>query len=493
MIRRPLATTDIAGIIGLSESRTLEFKRDLSSLQPILKVLVAFANTAGGTLVIGREDDGTVTGLADPEREAERLASAVADGIRPLLLPDIELAEHHGKRLLVVRVAWWPGPFFLRAKGPEAGVIVRLGSTNRRADESTLERLRLAPGNRAFDQMPCVGARLDDLDLDSAGRRFRAVGRDLDDATLESLGIVVRHGHERVPSNGGVILFGQPTARSRFFPDARIRCARFVGSDKSQFLDRLDIEGSVLEALDEVPRFIRRNTRLASRIESWVREDIPEYPTLALREAMVNAVAHTDYSQRGMQIMVAVFSDHLEIQSPGAFPFGLSVDDLKAGVSRIRNPVIARVLRELDLMETWGSGYRRIREDCQAGGYVVPEWIELSLVIRVVFRPHPLATEEGRAQSGPDVPDPVPDVPDSVPDDDPDALAQQVRLNARESWFLARLKAGSDVRPRDIAEVFKVSLKTAKRDIAKLKEVGLVRYEGSARGGRYRVVVSAGG
>jgi predicted HTH transcriptional regulator len=82
-------------------------------------------------------------------------------------------------------------------------------------------------------------------------------------------------------------------------------------------LDRLDIEGSVLEALDETPRFIRRNTRLAARIEGMLREDIPEYPRVALREALVNAVAHTDYTLRGMQIMVAVYSDRLEIQNPG--------------------------------------------------------------------------------------------------------------------------------------------------------------------------------
>ena len=98
-------TASIIGFVTLPESRTLEFKRDLSSLTPVLRTLVAFSNTAGGILVIGREDDGHIVGVPDPEREVERLASAVVDGIQPLLLPDIEIVDHEGKRLIVVKVA----------------------------------------------------------------------------------------------------------------------------------------------------------------------------------------------------------------------------------------------------------------------------------------------------------------------------------------------------------------------------------------------------
>jgi predicted HTH transcriptional regulator len=125
------------------------------------------------------------------------------------------------------------------------------------------------------------------------------------------------------------------------------------------------------------------------------RRDIPEYPSIALREALVNAVAHTDYALTGMQIMVAVFADRLEIQNPGMLPFGMTLEDLRAGVSRIRNPVIARVLRELKRMETWGSGYKRIAADCGSGGYATPEWIELGSALRVVFRPHAEAVRVG--------------------------------------------------------------------------------------------------
>jgi ATP-dependent DNA helicase RecG len=159
------------------------------------------------------------------------------------------------------------------------------------------------------------------------------------------------------PSHGGLILFGRDAPRQRLFPEARVSCARFRGVERVDFLDRLDIEGTVLEALQEAPKFIRRNTRLAARIVTMRRQDIPEYPDIALREVLVNAVAHADYSLTGMRIRVAIYADRLEVENPGMLPFGMTLDDLKAGVSRIRNRVIVRVLRELGW---WRSGARAI-------------------------------------------------------------------------------------------------------------------------------------
>ncbi len=161
-------------------------------------------------------------------------------------------------------------------------------------------------------------------------------------------------------SNGGLILFGLDDVRQRYFPDARVSCARFRGTDKSEFIDRIDIAGSVLNAIDEVPRFIRRNTRLAAKIENMHRKDIPEYPDLAIREILVNAIGHADYSLGGMRILVGIYADRMEVQNPGMLPFGMTMEDFKAGVSKIRNRVIARVFREMGLMEEWGSGYKRV-------------------------------------------------------------------------------------------------------------------------------------
>ena len=152
-------------LLAQPEGKTLEFKRDLSSLKPILKTLVAFANTAGGTIIIGRSDDGTITGVGDVLREEERLASAVADSIRPLMMPELEVCSYEGKSLLIATVPHWRGPFYFKAEGPEKGVYVRLGSTNRRAGEELLAELQRSLGGITYDQMPLPDVTMHDLDM----------------------------------------------------------------------------------------------------------------------------------------------------------------------------------------------------------------------------------------------------------------------------------------------------------------------------------------
>lgn len=142
-----------------------------------------------------------------------------------------------------------------------------------------------------------------------------------------------------------------------YFPFAEVRCARFAGTTRAEFIDRLEIEGGILAAINEVPKFIRRNTKMAGKFGAMKRHDIPEYPTNGIREALINALVHANYEIAGTRIFVAIYEDKLEIQNPGIMPPGMSIEQFKAGVSRIRNPVIASVFKELKLIEEWGSGY----------------------------------------------------------------------------------------------------------------------------------------
>ncbi|MBW2170345.1 MAG: putative DNA binding domain-containing protein, partial [Deltaproteobacteria bacterium] len=370
---------NISEILIRPEGKTLEFKRDISSLKPILKTLVAFANTAGGILIIGRGSDGTIHGVPEVLQAEERLANAIADSIRPAMMPEIEIYSHNDKPLLILRVFHWKGPFYLKADGPEKGVYVRLGSTNRQAGPEILAELQRSMQNRSYDQLPCADLSVKALDVEKVKRIFSVTGRKIDEKKLESLGLLVPYAGGLSVSNGGLILFGLDNVRKRYFPDARVSCARFRGTDKTEFIDRMDITGTVLNAFDEVPRFIRRNTRLAAKIENMHRQDIPEYPELAIREILVNAIVHADYSLRGMRILVAIYADRMEVQNPGMLPFGMTMEDFKAGVSKIRNRVIARVFREMGFMEEWGSGYKRVLHACQSGGYPEPDWQELGM------------------------------------------------------------------------------------------------------------------
>jgi predicted HTH transcriptional regulator len=184
-----------------------------------------------------------------------------------------------------------------------------------------------------------------------------------------------------------MILFGKNDQRLVQFPNSEISCARFAGTTKADFIDRLDLKNSSLLSIEEIPKFIRRNTAMAAEFGDIKRNDISQYPINAIREVLLNALMHANYELRGSRFYVAIFDDRLEIQNPGNFPPGLTLEDFKAGISKIRNPMIARVFREKESLEAWGSGYERICKVCEKGGYPLPEWEEVGPIIRVTFYP----------------------------------------------------------------------------------------------------------
>jgi ATP-dependent DNA helicase RecG len=285
-------------------------------------------------------------------------------------------------------VAYWKAPFYLKKEGMPRGVYIRLGSTSRPVGPELLAELQRSILVPSFDQQPLPDLRKESLNSSRIAKVFKSVGKKINEEKLRSLGLLALSGQRLVPTLGGIILFGEKEDRELLIPDARVSCARFLGDTKTSILDRYEMEGTILDAVHEVPKFIARNTRLAAEIESMRRKDISEYPAIAIREALINALAHADYSIKGSPIQIAIYDSRLEIQNPGMLPFGFTMDDFKAGVSRVRNRVIARVFHELQWMEEWGSGYKRIIETCQKGGYPEPIWEELGSAIRVTFYPH---------------------------------------------------------------------------------------------------------
>ena len=379
---------DIEKLANLPESKTLEFKRDTSSLDSILKAVVAFANTAGGIILIGVEDDGTIIGLYNSGKEQEKIVNSIANRIKPLLSPDFTILTVRDKQVLVIQVDYVHAPYYLADKGETAGVYVRLGNTNRAVSGEVVSEIKRAAHHPFFDKIPCDNTAESDLDMELIYKTFAKRNIEIDTAKLLSIGILAQKGKRVVVTNAGVILFGKPEVRQRFFPFAEVRCARFAGTTRAEFIDRLEIEGGILSAIDEVPKFIRRNTKMAGKFGSMRRKDIPEYPVDGIREALTNSLVHANYEITGTRFFVAIYEDKLEIQNPGIMPPGMSIDQFKAGVSRIRNPVIARVFGELDLIEEWGSGYKRIKEACLKDGYHEPIWEEYGTVMRVTFYPH---------------------------------------------------------------------------------------------------------
>lgn len=377
----------IEDILNRHEDKTLEFKRELSS-KSLIKTIVAFANTAGGLLVIGVDDDKTIVGVDDPLDVEEKLTSLIADNITPFLLPTIKIVTHQDKSLVLIQVPFLAamGPFYLKQLGKEKGVMVRLGSSSREASTEMIQELKRLHHSQGFDALPCPQASYDDLDQVLLKKLFARNDQSVTQAKLMTLKILVPYGEKIVPSNAGVILFAKEPVREQLFPMAYVSCARFAGIKKVDFLDRLDI-GRIIEAVDAVPAFIRRNTRMGAIIKDIKREDVPEYPTVAVREGLLNALMHADYSYMNMRIFVSIFDDRLEIRSPGCLLPGMTIASIKEGVSMPRNLVIARIFQMLGWVEQFGTGYMRIMSACEAHEYPLPEWREVGPYMDIVFKP----------------------------------------------------------------------------------------------------------
>jgi ATP-dependent DNA helicase RecG len=213
---------DLVTLLSRPEGKTLDFKRDLSSPEGVLKTIAAFANTSGGVIVLGVEN-GTkkVKGVRDVLTEEERLASLIADSISPKLVPSIEVMPWRRTHMLVVEIYPSPNrPHYLNRLGPAEGVFVRVGSTNRRADSSLIEEMRRYNQVSSFDEQPMPDLNSEAIDFRATSESFKPA-RKLTAHSLQSLRMTTSYQGRIVPTIGGVLLFGAD--RLNHFPDAWVQ------------------------------------------------------------------------------------------------------------------------------------------------------------------------------------------------------------------------------------------------------------------------------
>ena len=320
-----------------------------------------------------------ITGIQRPLNEEEKISNAVADSISPLFLPNIEIHNIRNKELLVIKAPHAAGPFYLKKYGKKESTFIRLGSTNRKADSDTLKTLKRLSENITFDELPLIKAKKEDIDWDLLKQIFKAKRKKINMNKAENLGIVKEYMGKEYPTNGGILLFGKN--RLKYFPDINIRCVRFLGNDKDKALDHFDINVSLSLAIKESINFIEKVSFKFSKFGKIHRDDILQFPSEAVRESIINAILHTDYSIKGSSIQIAVFDNRIEITNPGGLPFGLTLEKALTGVSKIRN----RVFRELSIIEQWGSGMRRIIKTYQNLNLIPPIFEEIDTFFRITL------------------------------------------------------------------------------------------------------------
>jgi predicted HTH transcriptional regulator len=367
--------------MAVRECKTREYKQDISSPAKIMRSIVAFANSAGGHVVIGVDDGLRVVGVPDPLREEERLANLIADWIEPRLVPGIELSTVDGRTVLVVDVSVsGRRPHYIRAEGARGGVYVRLGASNRKADPALIAELERGRRGEFFDKLPVPTMTVDDLDIGALSKMLK---REMNDSALRTLSLITTDQGRLVPTNGGVLIAGK--FREEIFPFAWAQCARFRGPERLDMFDQIEVHAHLPRIVDEAMAFLTKHAFKTAEFGGIRRNDVYSIPVSPLREIIVNAVAHASYSGAHSPIRVAFMDDRIEVDNPGGLMPGLTVSDIVNGVSEIRNPVLARVFSEMNLMEEWGTGLKGVVKALAEGGLPAPEFVELPGRLRVVI------------------------------------------------------------------------------------------------------------
>jgi len=338
------------------------------------------------------------------------------------------------------------GPYYLKSAGIEKGLYVRFGSTNRLADEEMITSLRSLAKNISFDEGAYLHGKSKLLDWPEINKMFKQIHKSVTQNKAEMLGLLVNYSGKIYPSFGGILLFA--IDRLRIFPDSVIRCARFAGNSRSgKILDHTDISSHLPYAVDDIIHFIEKNTMKRAEIGRIMRTDIPEYPTDAIREVVINALIHTDYAMKGSSIMIAIFDDYIEITNPGSLPPGLTMENALSGSSRVRNRVIARVFRELKLIEQWGSGLIKIIDSCNARGLKEPKFEEIGNQFRVTL----YATQ-----------------------------AHKIILETWQKEFIAYLKGKGEISTKEAAQFWGIAPRNARLKLKQLVDKGAIRKIGTA-------------
>ncbi len=371
--------------IEKGESRKLEFKEHLPESMKISKTVVAFSNGAGGKLIIGINDEGQVTGVSDEEvlEIPDKISNIIYDSCYPAIIPEIYIENINGKKVIIVEV--FPGnlkPYYIKSKGKLKGTYIRVGATNKLSDEEMIMELERQKRNISFDEECVYDYDLLNIDLSKLKNDFyRYTEKELNEENLVNLKLIKEENGIKYYTKALVLL-----THNKVFDYARIKCARFKGNDIGEFIDQKEFSGPLYEQVENTMNFAKTHINKSGKITELQRIDEYEIPLVAVREAISNAVVHRDYSISGADIKFAIFDDRIEITSPGLLPKTLDIEDIKMGRSEIRNKMIARFFKEINFIEEWGTGIRRIIKSCTDAGLEEPEFIETGMFFKVVIK-----------------------------------------------------------------------------------------------------------
>lgn len=337
------------------ESETVELKAEV--VTDICKEIIAFANTKGGTLYIGVQDDGQIIGVNNADRVTLQISNMVRDSIKPdvTMFVGYKTQEENGRQVVAVTVQKGTDrPYYLGSKGLKpSGVYVRNGTSTDPATDTAIRKMIKETDGDTFEDMRSLEQ---NLTFEAAAELFAKCKIPFDDSKMRTLGLVSPDG---IYSNVAMLLSDQCSIT--------VKAATFTGTEKVNFHDRREFTGSLFRQMEEIYAYLDLRNSTKSTIEGLYRNDLRDYPEEALREALMNSLVHRDYSFRA-STLISVYDDRIEFVSIGGLPSGIELDDIMLGLSVCRNPKLAAVFYRLKLIEAYGTGMPKIMSSYEGSG-----------------------------------------------------------------------------------------------------------------------------
>ena len=475
-----------------SDTADVEVKTAVGGLpKDIVETISAFSNHSGGTIVCGlsEKDDFHPAKGFDAKRIAEALSQACSDKMEPPIRADVRIKEFEGALVVVAsipEVVPFQKPCYVKARGPYDGSFYRAGEGDRRLSRYEVDRMTEERTQPTYDARPVPDATVDELDPELLSvflARERAIsphvfGTLAEEDALLALGVTRRDDAGTIrPTLAGLMALGRHP--QGHFPRANVTFAAFRGSSKDdlsadgiRFLDSRTIIGPIPVMVAETLASVRRNMRVASYVVGGSRTDVPEYPEVAVREAVANALMHRDYSPEalGSQVQVNMFADRIEIISPGGLFGMVTVDNIGTyGASSSRNQFLSRILESVPypegypergfVVENKGTGFAQIQGSLRQQG-MRPAFPrdDLSLFCLTMWKGD--AAEKSTASAAAQRPAPA--------NREWEVIVEEVRLSGSVTTSRA-------------ADVLGVSTATAYRRLKRLVDQGLLK-PGGGRG-----------
>lgn len=443
-------------LIQSGESDTLEFKEGFG--KEALETVSAFANTKGGEILVGVSDPGGPKGVRLGKGTVEDWINRISQSSDPRVTPEIETGQIDGKTVVVVRIKEHP----LKPVAVKGKCFRRVGKSNRLMTSREIADMHCQSTDTSWDKLPARDARVEDLDRDKI-RKFIARANETgrrkipgDEKPLQVLDKMelLKDGK---PTWAAFLLFRGE--EKRFHTQSALHCGRF--KEETVVIDDRMIEETLIEQIDEAMDFIRKNINVKFVMTGKPeRDQVWDYPLDALREALINAVCHRDYTMPS-NAEVRIYDDELTIWNPGGLPLGLTIEDLyKPHRSILRNKGVGAVFYDMGLIEQWGSGIGKMRGLCEKAELPAPMFEELQNGFQVTFRKD-VYTEE---------------------------YLRTLGLNDRQLKAVMAVKERGKISNQEYQDSLSVSKRTASNDLKELVEKDVLEKIGTrGRGTLYKL------